>query len=93
MAHPETPFENIENAQEYIELLMEAIEEAEREVAADIASVAPHQDRRTQALQLVAFKLGKLHSHMNGSRRILTDLRTLRRLLLGEREFAGPGAD
>jgi hypothetical protein len=38
-----------------------------------------------EAIQLVAYKLDRLAWHIDGSRRILNDLRTLRRLLLGER--------
>ena len=36
--------------------------------------------RRVQALQIIAFKLEKLGGHVRSSRRILNDLRTLRRL-------------
>jgi len=41
--------------------------------------------RRLDALQLAAYKLDRLASHVNTSHRLLNDLRTLRRLLLGER--------
>lgn len=82
----ETPFDNIECSQEYVALLAEAIDEARREVEADIAeAVSEHADRRKEALQLVAYNLAKLSFHMTTSRRILNDLRTLRRLLLDER--------
>ena len=46
-----------------------------------------------QALQLVAYKLASLGSHMATSRTILNDLRTLRRLLLEERRQARKIAD
>ena len=46
----------------------------------------PSDERRVQALQLVALNLNKLSSHVTKSRRILNDLRTLRRLLLEERK-------
>ncbi len=83
---PETPFENLESALEYVELLVEAIEEARRDVNADIAAAAASRaERRREALQLVSWKLNKLSDHLSGSRRILNDLRTLRRLLLQER--------
>jgi hypothetical protein len=42
-------------------------------------------DRRKEALLLVSFNLAKLNLHITSSRRILNDLRTLRRLLLAER--------
>jgi hypothetical protein len=82
----ETPFDNIESSHEYVSLLADAIEEAMAEVEADIALAgADGAQRRKEALQLVLFNLNKLNSHMSGSRRILNDLRTLRRLLLEER--------
>jgi hypothetical protein len=40
----------------------------------------------------VAFNLAKLDSHMTQSRRILNDLRTLRRLLMDERRPAARSA-
>ncbi|MGA2326567.1 MAG: hypothetical protein ABSH05_09810 [Bryobacteraceae bacterium] len=80
---PETPFDSVESAQEFVELLVEAIEEARREV--EEAVTVPQPERRLQALQLVSFKLGKLAIHMETGRRLLNDLRTLRRLLLSER--------
>lgn len=84
---PETPFDNIESSHEYVCLLTKAVEEALLEIDADIAA-AFHDDetkRRREALQLVRFHLAKLSGHMTSSRRILNDLRSLRRLLLEER--------
>src|SRR5436305_13844548 len=97
---PETPFDSIEGSHEYVSLLAEAIEEARKEVDADIAlAVADGADRRREALQLVGYNLAKLTLHITTSRRILNDLRSLRRLLLDEREkrpvsnrVAGAGA-
>ncbi len=83
----ETPFDSIESSHEYVALLAEAIEEARREVDDDIAiALGERAERRQQALQLVAYNLAKLSLHMTTSRRILNDLRTLRRLLLVERQ-------
>jgi hypothetical protein len=85
----ETPFDNIESSHEYVSLLAEAIEIALAEVEADIALAgADGADRRRDALQLVLFKMNKLKGHMTSSRRILNDLRSLRRLLLEERTLA-----
>jgi hypothetical protein len=82
-----TPFDTIESAQDYIDLLLEAIEETRRDVSADIKmSTGPGSERRADALKLVALNLNKLESHITKSRRILNDLRTLRRLLLEERK-------
>lgn len=86
----ETPFDNIESSHEYVSLLAEAVQEAMREVEADIALAAEEDaGRRKEALQLVHFNLSKLTANMNSSRRILNDLRTLRRLLLDERALEG----
>ena len=84
---PETPFDSIEGSQEYVALLAEAIEEARNEVDADIGvAIAEGAERRREALQLVGYNLAKLTLHITTSRRILNDLRTLRRLLLAERQ-------
>ena len=79
-----TPFDSIEGALEYVGLLREAIEVAKKAVEQEKAR-AGSDARRLEALQLVAYKLDRLAWHMDGSRRLLNDLRTLRRLLLGER--------
>jgi hypothetical protein len=82
----ETPFDNIESSHEYVQLLTDAIEEALAEIAADIdLAAADRAARRVEALQLVHYKITALNGHMTSSRRILNDLRTLRRLLLDER--------
>jgi hypothetical protein len=84
----ETPFDNIESSHEYVSLLAEAVDVAIAEVEADIALAgADRADRRKEALQLVLFNMNKLRNHMTSSRRILNDLRTLRRLLLEERSL------
>jgi hypothetical protein len=86
MSDCETPFDSIEGSHEYVALLAEALEEARRDVETEIAlAMAEGADRRTEALQLVAYNLAKLNLHITTSRRILNDLRTLRRLLLAER--------
>ncbi len=84
---PETPFDSIEGSHRYISLLLEVIEEAQTEIDAEMAlSRAEQAARRTEALQLVAFNLNKLNSHITASRRILNDLRILHRLLIDEPE-------
>ncbi len=85
---PETPFDNIESAQQFVELLIEAIEQSKRDVDVDIAlSDGNRPGRSKKALQLVSANLAKLSQHMATSRRILNHLRTLRRLLLQERRL------
>jgi hypothetical protein len=85
---PETPFDNIESAQQFVELLIEAIEESRRDVEADIVLADGNRSGRTKkVLQLVSANLVKLSQHMATSRRILNHLRTLRRLLIQERRL------
>ncbi len=87
----QTPFDTVENAHQYVRLLGEAITEAKAEIAADLdAATRAKSERRTQALQIVQFKLDKLEQHLQTSSRLLNDLRTLRRLLLDERAEPGP---
>jgi hypothetical protein len=82
----ETPFDSVESAHEYLRLLSEAMHEARRDIESDIATQAGSAvPRRMEALRLVLYKLDKLEQHMLASRRVLNDLRTLRRLLLQER--------
>jgi hypothetical protein len=81
-----TPFDSVESAHEYLRLLAEAVLDAKRDVANDVASGADSQfPRRAEALRLVFFKLEKLEEYLKNSSRVLNDLRTLRRLLLDER--------
>jgi hypothetical protein len=87
----QTPFDSVENAQQYVRLLLDAILEGKREIDADLAAATDGRlGRRLQALQLVQFKLDKLAHHLHSSSRLLNDLRTLRRLLLDERAEPAP---
>jgi hypothetical protein len=89
----ETPFDNVESALEYVNHLLEATREAQDQIESEILRAANLQlARRKQAFELVKYKLDKLSSHITASRRILNDLRTLRRLLLEERKTQGPSA-
>jgi hypothetical protein len=82
----ETPFDSIEGSHEYVALLAEALDEARRDVESEVAAAERDgADRRKQALLLVSYNLAKLNLHITTSRRILNDLRSLRRLLLAER--------
>jgi len=86
---PETPFDSIESAQQYVELLIEAIEESMHDIEKDITRAEQNGlKRQKRALQLVSKKLLKLTQYMISSRRILNDLRILRRLLLEERKLS-----
>jgi uncharacterized membrane protein YccC len=87
----DTPFDDIASALEYVNRLLEATREAQSQIRTEILRAAdPQLARRKEALQLVNYKLDKLSSHVAASRRILNDLRTLRRLLLEERKTPDP---
>jgi hypothetical protein len=88
MSHDSTTaFDSIESSREYVALLADIIEESRRDIEAEIAVAdGENAGRRREALQLVSYNLAKLSMHITSSRRVLNDLRTLRRLLLGERE-------
>jgi hypothetical protein len=87
MAHKaESPFESIESAHEFVALLAETVKEAKREVEADVQRESDSEfPRRLEALRTTLYSMEKLELHMSKSRRILNDLRSLRRLLFDER--------
>jgi hypothetical protein len=88
----ETPFDSIEGSHEYVALLAEALAEARRDVDAEVATAEREgAERRKEALLLVSYNLARLNLHITSSRRILNDLRTLRRLLLAERGVRSEG--
>ena len=84
----ETPFDSIENAQKYIKLLGETVGESIGDIDGEIiAATESGLERRLQALRIVHFKLQKLEQQLHTCSRTLNDLRSLRRLLLEEREI------
>ena len=87
MANQRKPFDSIEGSLEYVSLLREAVQTAKDAVEAEaVRASSEAAARRLEALQLVAYKLDRLGWHVDASRRLLNDLRTLRRLLLVERQ-------
>jgi hypothetical protein len=79
-------FGTIESAHQYVVLLAEVV----RDVKQDLEHVASSEQetqvpRRVDAIQLALYNLDKLHLHMKTASRILNDLRSLRRLLMEER--------
>jgi hypothetical protein len=81
-----SPFDSIESAHEFIALLAETVREAKRDVEADVQRESTSESpRRLDALRTTLYSMEKLELHMNKSRRILNDLRSLRRLLFEER--------
>lgn len=83
------PFESIEEAQQYLALLLDVVRESKSDVEADIADSASNgsEARRAEAMRVVAYKLDRLGAHLKGSLLLLNDLRSLRRLLLNERSL------
>lgn len=84
MVQGKNPFESIESAHEFLTLLSDVIAEAKKEIDADIHREST-PSRRVDALRMAAYHLANLEHHMIRSRRILNDLRCLRRLLFSER--------
>lgn len=78
-----TPFHTLESAQEFVHLLQQETEKAQREIESLIGE--PEQSpRRVEALRLVLYKLSQLRTQMEASGHVLKDLRSLRGLLLRE---------
>jgi hypothetical protein len=87
----EEKFETLESAHDFVVLLSDTVAEAKRDLACDLQRESTNS-RRLDALRLAAYNLDKLELHLNRSRRILNDLRTLRRLLFEERGTKGKAA-
>jgi len=82
----EVLFDSIESAQEFLSLFAEVVLETKRNIQAYVQGESTSNIlRRLEALQIIASLLEKLEIDVKQSRRILNDLRSLRRLLLGER--------
>jgi hypothetical protein len=83
----EEQFESLESAHDFVTLLAETVAETKRELECDLQREST-SSRRLDALRLAAYNIEKLEIHLNRSRRILNDLRILRRLLFEERKTA-----
>ena len=84
--HSVTPFDSIENTQEYFGLLSEALIDVQGQIENDIRREGDASaSRRLEALRVVLFKLQKLQEQVHSRSRILNDLRMLRRILMKER--------
>lgn len=82
----EDQFETLESAYDFVALLAKTVAEAKRELESDVQRESTSNlSRRLDALRMALYGLDKLERHVNRSRRILNDLRTLRRLLFEER--------
>ncbi|MBZ5510927.1 MAG: hypothetical protein LAN70_07125 [Acidobacteriia bacterium] len=88
-----SPFDSIESAHDFISLFSDSVADAKREIESDLQrELTSNAPRRLDALRLAAYNLERLELHLNKSRRILNDLRSLRRLLFEERAVARPPA-
>ncbi len=77
-----TPFDTIESALEFVQLLQRESERTRAEIESLMESDDSASSRRLEALRLVLHKLTQLHSYMESSARVLHDLQALRTLLL-----------
>ena len=82
----EQPFDSIESAHEFMDVLAQTIVGAMQELHRDHqVAVKDGQDRRARAIELALYKARTLNCYVCKSRRSLNDLRTIRRLILNER--------
>ncbi|MBV9227457.1 MAG: hypothetical protein JOZ45_16250 [Acidobacteriaceae bacterium] len=79
-----TPFDTIESALEFLQLLQIESTKARQEVEFLMEQDTATSPRREEAFRLVVYKLSQLNSHVESSQRVLHDLRALRTLLLRE---------
>jgi hypothetical protein len=80
------PFDSIESAHDFVSLLSEVVNQAKKEIEADVKrEIGSNVPRRLDAFRLALYSLERLEGHMVRSCRILNDLRSLRRLLFEER--------
>jgi hypothetical protein len=76
------PFDSIESALEFMELLETTIEEASAELEGQKQRAS--NERTASGLSLAVYKTKQLTQHVQKSRRILNDLALIRGALLGE---------
>ena len=81
-----SPFDTIESAHTFVQLLYTTLAETKQELSADVGR-EPNggPNRRRDALLVAAYNVERLEYHLTRSARLLNDLRTIRRLLLEER--------
>lgn len=83
----EQPFDSIESAQDFMEILADMVLDAVKELNEQHhEALKEGQDRRAQAISLALLKLKNLNCSIFKCRRALNDLRLLRKLIVDERE-------
>ncbi len=80
------PFDSIESAHDFLDILAATILDATKDVNNDYhIAMSGGEERQAKATALALFKLKVLSCHIHKARRTLNDLRMIRRLLLSER--------
>lgn len=83
----EQPFDSIESAHDFMDVLADTVLEVAKDLNRDHKrALEDGEIRRAAALELAMFKLKTLNCYVYKSRRVFNDLRTIRRLLLNERQ-------
>lgn len=86
LAEIQEPFESIESAYEFMNVLAETILSNMNDLHHQRKlAVQGGEERLARALELALFKSKSLSCYVFKSRRTLNDLRTIRRLILNER--------
>jgi hypothetical protein len=86
--NPQLPFDSIESAQDFVTLFTEVALATKRDIEAEIQQETnTNSPRRLHALKIILDKLATLDLHLKRSARIFNDLRSLRRLVLGEQTY------
>jgi hypothetical protein len=82
----EQPFDSIESAYDFMNILAETILAARTDLHRDYQiALRESQTRRARAIELALYKTKMLNGYVQKSRLTLNDLRTIRRLILNER--------
>ena len=93
MSNGHQAFNSIESTQEYLTLLSEKIDEALSEAHRELSACKFAQRRqRLQAWQMVHYTITKLSSHIADSRKLMSDLDALTRILEEEDSDATPSS-
>jgi len=80
------PFDSIESAQDFMNVLAETILDAMKDLHYQRQmAMNDGEERRARALELAIYKAKTLGCYVHKSRRTLNDLRMLRRLVQNER--------
>ena len=82
----EQPFDSIESAQDFMQVLAETILDAAKDLNREHQiAVRDGLERRAKAIELAQYKVKMLSCYVLKSKIMLNDLRMLRRLILNER--------